>query len=128
VTYLDSDLGIEASGWAGIDFNTKNTATDYLSGDQLHVDATLAKHLPLLGGTVGLGATGFYYQQITADSGSGARFGDFKGRTMGFGPIASFATKIGGGDWAFEAKWLPEFEVRNRLDGDSFWFKVRAAF
>ena len=128
VSFLSSQIGLEASAFTGLDFNTKNTATDYRSGEQFHIDATLAEHLPLLSGLVGMGATAFYYQQITGDTGSGATLGDFKARTLGVGPVASYARKIGGADCALEVKWLPELEVKNRIKGNEFWIKVRAMF
>ncbi len=124
VSYISSKMGLELTGFAGIDFNTKNNDTDYQTGDQFHFDVTAAEHLPLLGGIIGVGANGFYYQQITGDSGSGARLGDFKGRTEGIGPVLSFATKVGQKDLVAEVKWLPELSVENRLKGDYIWFKV----
>jgi hypothetical protein len=127
-SFLSSKIGLEASAYAGVDFNTKNNTTDYKTGTQFHVDATVAEHLPLLGGLVGVGATAFYYQQISGDSGSGATLGDFKGRTVGVGPVASYAMKLNGADGAVEIKWLPELETKNRLKGNSFWIKARAVF
>lgn len=127
-SWLSSRIGLEASAYAAFDFNTRNQATDYLTGDQFHVDATLAEHLPLLGGSIGVGASAFYYQQVTADSGSGAVLGDFKGRTIGVGPVVSYAMQIGSVQGAVEVKWLPELEVKNRLKGDHFWIKVGAVF
>jgi len=127
-SYLSSKIGLELSGYAGIDLNTKNTATEYQSGTQLHVDLTAAQHVPLLGGLLGIGGNGFYYQQITGDSGSGASLGDFKGRTAGIGPVLSYVTKIWGRDLVAEAKWLPEMDVRRRLKGDYIWFKMAMAF
>ena len=78
--------------------------TDYQSGTQFHLDFTAGEHLPLLGGIIGIGANVFYYQQISGDSGSGARLGDFKGRTVGIGPVLSCATKIWGKDLVAEVK------------------------
>lgn len=75
-----------------------------------------------------MGANAFYYQQVTGDSGSGARLGDFKGRTVGIGPVVSYATKIGGKDLVAEVKWLPELEVEKRLKGDYVWFKLALLF
>jgi hypothetical protein len=72
-----------------MDFNTENHKTDYRSGTQFHLDMTIAEHLPFLGGIIGVGANAFYCQQITGDSGSGARLGDVKGRTIGIGPVLS---------------------------------------
>src|SRR6185369_1941485 len=53
VSYLSSKIGLELSAFAGVDFNTKNDATDYQTGTQFHLDGTIAEHLPLLGGVVG---------------------------------------------------------------------------
>jgi len=127
VSWLSSKIGTEVSVFAGLDFSTKNDTTDYQSGDVFHLDATVAQHLPLLGGFIGAGANAFYYQQLDGDSGSGAALGDFEGQTIGVGPVLSYATKIGGDkkvDLVAEVKWLPELEVEKRLKGDTIWFKL----
>jgi hypothetical protein len=111
-----------------MDFNTENHKTNYRTGTQFHLDFTVAEHLPLLGGIIGVGANGFYYQQITGDSGSGALLGDFKGRTTGVGPVLSYTTKIWKKDLAAEVKWLPEIDVKNRPKGDYIWFKLGMVF
>jgi hypothetical protein len=128
VSFLSSKIGLEASGYFGVDLNTRNKTTDYLTGEQFHADGTLAQHFPLLGGFGGVGAGAFYYQQINGDSGSGATLGDFKGRTIGVGPVASYALKLDGVQGAVEVKWLPELEVKNRVKGSYLWVKVAAVF
>jgi hypothetical protein len=40
-------------------------------------------------------AEGFYYEQISGDSGSDALLGDFEGRTLGVGPVVSYVRQIG---------------------------------
>ena len=128
LSYISSKIGLELSAFAGMDFNTKNHETDYRTGTQFHLDFTVAEHLPLFGGIIGVGANGFYYQQITGDSGSGARLGDFKGRTLGIGPVLSYVTKIWKKDLVAEVKWLPEIDVKKRLKGDYIWFKLGMVF
>jgi len=128
VSWLSSKIGTEVSLFAGFDFNTKNDATDYQTGTQFHVDATVEQHLPLFGGFIGVGANAFYYQQLTGDSGSGATLGSFKGRTVGIGPVLSYARKIGGKDVAIEVKWLPEVDTTNRTKGDYIWAKIGVLF
>ncbi len=129
VSWLSSKIGLEVSAFAGIDFNTRNEATDYTTGTQAHLDLTVAEHLPLWGGFIGIGCNGFYYDQITGDSGSGAKFGDFKGRTMGVGPVLSYATKLCGKyDLVTEIKWLPELDVAKRTNGDYVWCKLALVF
>jgi hypothetical protein len=127
-SWLSSKIGTEVSLYAGVDFNTTNEDTDYQSGTSFHLDATVAQHLPLCGGFIGVGANSFYYQQISGDSGSGARLGDFEGRTMGVGPVLSYARKIGKSDLVAEVKWLPELDVNKRLEGDFVWFKLALLF
>jgi hypothetical protein len=131
VSWLSSKIGTEVSLFAGGDFSTKNDKTDYQSGDVFHLDATVAQHLPLFGGSIGAGANAFYYQQVSGDSGNGASLGDFEGRTIGVGPVLSYATKIGPNkttDLVAELKWLPELEVAHRLKGDTIWFKLALVF
>jgi hypothetical protein len=127
-SWLSSKIGTELSLYAGIDFNTTNEDTDYQSGASLHLDMTVAQHLPLLGGFVGVGANGFYYEQLTGDSGSGARLGEFEGRTLGVGPVVSYVRQIGRTQLLAEAKWLPELDTDKRLEGDYVWFKLAFLF
>jgi hypothetical protein len=128
-SYISSKIGLELTGFAGVDFNTENHATDYQTGTQFHLDVTVAEHLPLLDGVIGIGANGFYYQQVTGDSSPfDAILGDFKGCTVGVGPVISYITKVFGKDLVAEIKWLPELDVKNRLEGDYLWFKLGMAF
>jgi hypothetical protein len=94
----------------------------------VHVDGTLAQHFPLFGHLAGVGVNAYWYEQIAGDSGSGANFGDFEGRTAGLGPVLSYVFKIGSVDMLAEAKWLRELETRRRLEGDIVWFKLIAKF
>jgi hypothetical protein len=128
LSYISSKIGLELTGFAGMDFNTENHKIDYQTGTQFHLDLTAAEHLPLLGGVIGVGANFFYYQQISGDSGSGAILGDFKGRTIGIGPVLSYIIKAWGKDLVAELKWLPEIDVKNRLEGDYIWFKLGMVF
>jgi len=122
--YFGQKDGIEASAFIGADFNSENKDTNYTSGTQFHIDGTLAQHFPLFGGLAGAGVNAYYYQQLTGDSGSGATLGDFKGRTVGVGPVVSYVDKIGSHDALVELKWLHELETENRLKGDIVWLKA----
>lgn len=127
-SWLSSKIGTEISLYTGVDFNTENDSTDYTSGTSLHLDLTVAQHLPLLGGFVGVGANGFYYKQIDGDIGSGARLGDFEGMTCGVGPVISYVRQFGSAQVVAELKWLPEVDVKRRLEGDYVWFKLALLF
>jgi len=128
LVYFGQKNGIEGALYFGADFNQENPDTHYKSGTQLHLDGTLAQHFPLAGSLAGVGVSGFYYEQVTGDSGSGATFGDFKAKSVGAGPALSYVSKLGGHDLIAELKWLHEFETRNRLEGDTIFLKVVMKF
>ena len=126
--YLGVKNGIEASLFLGADFNTENPDTQYQSGSVFHLDGTLAQHIPLAGGFVGLGVNGFWYDQVSGDSGAGARLGAFEGMTTGLGPVLSYARKLGKVDLVAQAKWLREIDTQRRLEGDIFWLRIAVKF
>ena len=80
--------------------------------------------MPAGPGFLGIGAEAFYVQQVTGDIGSNGRLGDFKGRIAGIGPVLTYILPIGKETLAAELRWLPETNVKNRLDGDYIWLKV----
>jgi hypothetical protein len=122
--YFGQQNGRELSVFLGADFNQENADTDYRSGTQAHIETTAAQHFPLWGGLAGAGVTGYWYEQVTGDSGSGAKLGEFKAKAIGAGPVASFAAKVGGHDLISELKWLHEFDTQNRFAGDTVFLKV----
>ncbi|HOX55261.1 MAG TPA: transporter [Candidatus Paceibacterota bacterium] len=128
-SWFSSKIGTEVSLYTGVDFNTENGDTDYTSGTSLHMDLTVAQHLPLFGGLAGVGGNAFYYQQLTGDSGPGARLGDFEGMTCGIGPVISYVRPLGRDTTLLaEIKWLPELDTDKRLEGDYVWVKLGILF
>jgi hypothetical protein len=127
-------LALEFTTSAGFDFNTKNSATHYQTGDQFHLDGTLALHWLVSKtrdlGLLGAGVSGFFYQQITRDTGSGAFNGSFEAMTTGVGPALSYVYDIKSTvskdhvTIGAEVKWLPELSVSNRLQGNIVWLKL----
>ena len=82
-TWLSTGTGTEFSMVPGLMVNTQNDDTDYTTGLEFHVDFTLNQFLAK---TFALGLRGYYYRQVTGDSGSGASLGDFQGESLGIGP------------------------------------------
>jgi hypothetical protein len=128
VMYFGQKNGIEATLFGGLTINQKNPDTDYKSGNQFHLDATLAQHFPFAGGLSSVGITGYYYRQVTGDSGSGATLGDFKAKTVGIGPSISYVRKLNSSELLAELKWLHETSTRNRLQGDTIFLKAMLKF
>ncbi len=113
MTYFDPEKGFEASFAAGIMLNTENDATDYKTGAEFHLDFA-ANHF--FSESFAAGIRGYYYHQITGDSGSGAVLGDFKGEAFGIGPGFVWIPKFGGGNLAVTAKWVWDIYTVNRFD------------
>jgi hypothetical protein len=128
VGYSNAKSGLNAAIHLGFAMNTENDETDYHSGSVLHVDASVQQIVPLGGGFLSVGAEAWYFEQVTGDTGSGATLGDFKGRTAGIGPVLGYIQPFGEQKLLLEAKWLPELETRNRLNGDYIWLKAAYKF
>jgi hypothetical protein len=120
-TYL-SDSGFEVSGKFMYDFNTKNTATEYTSGQEFHFDYTLGYKISSF--TLGVG--GYFYKQFTNDKQYGSVVGTdgFKGQVFAVGPQLKFDYK----NMSAIVKYHREMAVENRPEGNSFWFKLVYAF
>ncbi len=83
MTYFNLETGTEVSVAPGVLVNTQNDETDYQTGTEFHLDFTGNQFLSEI---FALGVRGYYYNQFTGDSGSGARLGDFQGESFGLGP------------------------------------------
>ena len=81
VTYTNAELEFDSA--IGVTFSAPNPATDYKNGEAFIWDWAVGKKFS---NGLQMGVAGFAYQQLTADSGSGARLGPFKGRVFGIGP------------------------------------------
>ena len=114
--WLNLKKGWEISITPGIMLNTRNKATDYQSGNEFHIDFAINKHYFAKHYAVGL--HGYYYHQVSGDSGSGALLGAFKGESFGIGPAFLWTPKVAKGEVVVMAKWLHDFHNSNRLQGN----------
>jgi len=126
--YSNAKTGFSAAAHLGFAINTENSATNYKSGNILHLDTSVQQIFPLGSGFANIGAEAWYFEQVSCDSGSGATLGCFKGRTAGIGPVLGYIQPIGNEKLLFEFKWLPELETKNRLKGDYLWLKMGYTF
>jgi hypothetical protein len=124
VTWMDQK-GREISIFAGYTVNSKNTSTHYRSGDEFHADFALAKHFS--GGSI-LGVAGYALQQTTADSGTGAILGPYRGRVIAIGPIIGRTVTIIEHPVTFTAKYAVEFDSQNRSSGNELWISASCRF
>jgi len=122
--YSNAKSGFNAAVHVGLALNTENDDTQYKSGNLLHLDASIQQIFPLGSGFANVGLEGWYFQQVSCDSGAGATLGCFKNRTAGIGPVLGYIHPIGQQKAIFEFKWLPELDTKNRLNGDYIWLKM----
>lgn len=115
VTWLDATRGHEVSVAAGFTFNGENPDTDYETGTEFHVEWGLIQHFSK---AFSLGVAGYHYQQVTGDSGPGARLGDFKGRVTAIGPVMTYTFMHGKTPITTQLEWMHEFDAKNRTEGD----------
>lgn len=120
VTYADPKGGPELSAKLMYDFNTKNAATQYSSGQDFHADLAAAYNFNPL--TVGVAA--YYDKQTTDDRQYGVKVGPdgYRGEVFAAGPLLRYQL----GHVPITAQWQHEFVANNRTQGEKFW--VKAAF
>ncbi|WP_305646078.1 transporter [Nitrosomonas sp.] len=120
-TYFNTQNGREFSVVAGFTRNFENHGTQYRNGDNLHLDwgisQLLAKHWHI-------GLVGYFYHQVTGDSGSGALLGDFKSRVGGIGPQAGYQFTIGKREVHLNIRGYKEFDAQNRPEGWNAWLTL----
>ena len=124
-TYLNQETGQDYSVVIGYGYNTENDDTDYKSGDEAHMDFVLNQ---FLSEEWAVGIHGFYYRQISGDSGDGALLGGFKAEAAGIGPAVMWLPKRFGGNTAFILKWFNEFDAENRMEGDHVFASFAISF
>jgi len=115
MTWLNAKTGTEISVTPGIMFNKMNTATNYKSGNEFHIDFAANQFLTP---NLAVGLHGYYYRQVSVDSGSGAVLGSFKGESSGIGPALLWIPTAGKGNLSVAAKWLHDLDQKNLMHGD----------
>ena len=65
-----------------------------------------------------------WYQQVTGDSGPGAKLGDFKGRIAGLGGTMGYNFKMGETPVSLTLKVFQEFGAKNRPEGTAGFVSV----
>jgi hypothetical protein len=123
LTWLDPATGFELSGTAGITFNAKNSATDYKTGEEFHLEFAALKHFSP---QFHAGRVGYFYNQISGDSGTGAVLGPFKGRIAALGPHVSWTFPVGQVPVSLASRVFVEFNAKNRTEGVAGYVVITA--
>ena len=119
-TKLVPAAGLEFTAQTGVQFNTRNTATDYKSAPLFTLDALIQKSL---GGGFAIGGNLSYVQQLGDDTGPLAdRLNGFVGHSVAIGPTLGWSGAIGGRPVEATLRWTPTIASAKRLSGDSLMF------
>jgi hypothetical protein len=116
LTWLDPNAGWNVSAAFTFVASTENPLTHYQSGDFVHADFAGGRYLSKV---FQVGLAGYYEQQITGDSGSGALLGPYKARVWSIGPAAMYTFQVAQRPVTLTAKWTHDFAVQNTFRGDS---------
>jgi hypothetical protein len=122
-TWLDPTAGIDISSTVGYTINGTNNFTNYKTGNEVHLEGSISKALTK---EFSVGLLGYYYQQVTADSGAGATLGSFEGRVAAIGATAAYNFQVGIIPISARVKVFKEFDAKNRLNDGTVGFLTLA--
>ena len=91
-TYLNPQTGHEFSVAAGVTYSLPNPDLQYQNGIEFHLEWGASQFVTK---NVQVGLAGYYFQQLTPDSGPGATLGAFEGMAVGVGPQLGFLFPVG---------------------------------
>jgi hypothetical protein len=114
VTWFNMASGWDVSGAFALVIPGENDATDYQSGVVFQLDWAIGKHF----GAWEIGVAGNVVEQITDDSGAGARLGAFRMESFGIGPAINYTAMLGQAPLTISAKWQPDISTTNTFEGD----------
>ena len=120
-TYLDQKAGHEFSAVLGFTKNFENKDTHYKNGADAHLDWAASQ---FISEQTHLGLAGYFYRQLTGDSGAGATLGDFKSQVSAIGPQIGHFFNVGNKKWYVNLKGFHEFDAKNRPEGWNVWLTL----
>jgi hypothetical protein len=120
-TYFDEKTGHEFSAVAGLTYNFVNPSTGYRNGIDWHLDWGASQFLTK---TLQIGAVGYFYDQLTSDSGCSPLLCPFESRTVGIGPQLGLIVPGTSVETYINLKAYWDVDTQNRASGMSAWFTL----
>jgi hypothetical protein len=117
-TYFDEKAGHEFSAVMGLTGNFENTATNYTSGIDWHLDWAASQFLTK---EWQVGLVGYFYEQLTPDTGCAPVICPFESRVIGIGPQIGHLFPVGDMQGYLNLKGYGEFDNNARPDGWNVW-------
>ena len=121
-TYLNPANQLEFSTVVGMTYNFINPSTQYQNGLDAHLDWGASRFLTK---QLDVGLVGYVFQQVTGDSGAGAKLGSFETRVAGIGPQVNYFFPVSDQIQGFaNVKVYREFAAQNRPEGWNAWLTI----
>ncbi|KUE85115.1 phenol degradation protein meta [Cupriavidus necator] len=122
LSWLPNDK-VEVSAKMTYSFNSPNDDTHYHSGQLFHTDYSASYAVMP---AIRVGVTGYFIKQTTDDKQNGHAVGGdgFRGQVLAVGPGLRYQFSKA----SLEVRWVKEFYVRNRPEGNVLWAKMVVPF
>jgi hypothetical protein len=119
-TYFNPQTGYEFSATLGFTYNFENVHTQYQNGIDMHLDVGASRFF--LTKQLQVGLVGYFYNQLSCDSGAGDRVGCFESRVAGIGPQIGYIIPLSSDYQGYiNLKGYKEFAAEHRADGWNVW-------
>ena len=116
LTWIEPTWGLDVSNTVGFTFNQENRATRYKTGTEFHWEWSIAKKFD---SGFSIGPAGYFYNQLSGDTGVGTKLGAFEGRVWAIGAGIGYEFKVGVLPVTARLRYFRELETRHRLKGDT---------
>jgi hypothetical protein len=124
-TEIIPEANIELTGIWDMEFDTEDHATHYQNGIPSGLEVLAIKRFK---NGLGIGFVESWIQQVNDDDGAPAALNGFLGRAFGIGPIVTYSTKLGKTHLDPSARWIHDFDVSKRVNGNGFNFSASLKF
>jgi len=120
-TYFNPQTGHEFSAVTGFTYNLVNPSTNYQNGVDWHLDWGASQFLSkkLL-----VGGVGYFYEQISPDSGCHPQLCPFESGVVGVGPQIGYIFPLGPMQAYVNLKAYWEFDAHDRPSGWNAWITL----
>jgi hypothetical protein len=120
-TYFDEKTGHEFSVVTGLTYNLVNPSTSYQNGIDWHLDWGASQFVTK---TLQVGAVGYFYDQLTPDSGCLPALCPFESRTVGIGPQVGVIFPGKSVQTYLNLKGYWDIATQDRAPGASVWLTL----
>jgi hypothetical protein len=118
-TFLSGNFELSLTG--GTTYNFMNPTTQYQSGMDGHLDFGTSYTLP---SSAYIGLVGYFFDQLSPDTGGPLELGGFYGRVAGAGPQVGWSFDAGPVSVEVNLRGYKEFAAQNRPEGWNAWLTV----